>query len=113
MSRKGFPTSTKAVPIVIALIVGTFLASSFPLTSRGEVAGLRDQLEKGLKARLPADFAFINTVIFMVETQQLPLDLVRSTFLWVRKNRSHKRYMMIYFERVLRLRAAERGIVIP
>ncbi len=74
---------------------------------------LKSQLENGLKARFPAEFAFIHTVVTMVENNQLPLDLVQSTFLWVRKNKYHKKYMVPYFERLLRSRAAERGITIP
>ena len=109
MLRQGF----RITPIIVALIAGTLLASWFPLPSQAQVASLRDQLEKGLKARLPADFAFVDTVVTMVDNRQLPLDLVRSSFLWVRKNRSNKRYMMFYFEQVLRKRAAEKGITIP
>ena len=109
MLRRGFHVA----PLVMALMMGTLVASWFPMSSNADVANLRDQLEKGLKARLPADFAFVNTVVTMVENRQLPLDLVRSSFLWVRKNRSNKRYMMFYFEQVLRKRAKAKGIIIP
>ena len=105
--------SLRVIPLLLAVVMGTFCASWFPSTTNAQVASLRDQLEKGLKARLPADFAFINTVVVMVENNQLPLDLVQSSFLWVRKNRSHKKYMVAYFEQVLRRRALARGIEIP
>ncbi len=74
-----------------------------------EVADLQDQLESGLRARLPAEFAFIRRVVNLVETDRLPLDLVVSTFQWARR---HKRYPFPYFERALRTRAARLGIAI-
>ncbi|MCA9179645.1 MAG: hypothetical protein KDB14_34555 [Planctomycetales bacterium] len=79
----------------------------------GDVAGLKDTLEKGLRARVSDDFAFIAVVVSMVETNQLPRSMVTGTFNWVRKNRSHKKYMVPYFEQVLRSRAAQAGISIP
>ncbi len=74
---------------------------------------LKEQLEKGLRARFPQEFAFIQTVVTMVENGQLPQDMVLSTFLWVRKNRSQKKFLVPYFERILRSRALQAGIVIP
>ncbi len=71
------------------------------------VPDLKNQLEKGLKARLPREFEFIELVVGKVEANQLPLDLVTSTFLWARPKRP---YPFPYFERGLRLRAAQRGI---
>ena len=74
-----------------------------------EVANLQDQLENGLQARLPGEFAFIARVVEMVEANQLPLELVKSTFQWARRK---KPYPFPYFERALRLRAAKLGIQI-
>jgi hypothetical protein len=106
--------STRAAAVVGALLAGLWCATALDVrSSRGDVADLQDRLEKGLKARLPEDFAFIGMVVQLVDTQQLPIDLVDSSFLWVRKNRAHKKYLVPYFERVLRLRAKERGITIP
>jgi hypothetical protein len=73
----------------------------------GPTVDLRIQLEKGLKARLPREFAFIDHVIGMVDSNQLPRDLVQSTFLWAR---AKKPYPFPYFENGLRLRAARQGI---
>ncbi len=78
-----------------------------------EVAGLKDQLEKGLKARLPEQFAFVATVVTMVDNKQLSLELVLSTFHWARKRAKYKEHMFPYFERGLRERAARLGINIP
>ncbi len=71
---------------------------------------LKDELEKGLKARLPAEFKFVETVVGMVDAGTLPLDLVESTFLWARRKQP---YPFPYFVRGLRLRAAKIGIDIP
>lgn len=83
--------------------------SSDPTMSGAKIASLQDQLEKGLKARLPREFAFIDRVVSMVEANQLPYDLVQSTFLWARVKRP---YPFPYFEAGLRTRAARLGIKI-
>ncbi len=75
-----------------------------------EVADLKDQLKNGLQARRPEEHAFIDRVVQMVRNDDLPMDLVKSTFQWARK--SKKPYPFPYFERALRLRAAEIGIEI-
>jgi hypothetical protein len=72
-------------------------------------ANLQQTLESGLRARRPEEFAFLRRVVTMVEQDQLPLNLVRSTFDWAR----HKRpFQYPYFERALKLRAARLGIVV-
>lgn len=110
LTRRGFFHS-------VATLVGGVALVCMPRCLEGQVTDgtptLKDQLEKGLKARFPQEFAFINTVVTMVDNGQLPRDLVLSTFLWVRNNKYHKKYMVPYFERILRARAAERGITIP
>jgi hypothetical protein len=72
-----------------------------------EVAGLKDQLTAGLRARLPSEFTFIEIVIEKVEADELPLDMVMSTFLWARRKLP---YPFPYFEHALRLRAKNKGI---
>ena len=54
-------------------------------TGTATVPTLKDKLEKGLKARLPSEFAFIANVVSKVNDGTLPLSLVDSTFLWARK----------------------------
>ena len=104
-------------PCLLMLCLGLPLIADSALrphaAQAAQVAGLRDQLEKGLKARLPAEFAFLDRVVIMVERNELPRSLVDSSFLWVRKNKSHKNYLVPFFERVLRARAAQMGIRIP
>ena len=80
-----------------------------PPAADAKIANLQDQLEKGLKARLPREFDFIERVVGMVEAKQLPFDLVQSTFLWARPKRP---FPFPYFETGLRTRAAKRGIKI-
>ncbi len=78
-----------------------------------EVVTLKDQLEKGLKARRPVEFAFVATVVGMVKEGQLSTELVLSTFHWARKQRKYRRYIFPYFEAALRKRALDEGTVIP
>ena len=100
--------------LVLILIVGGRRAAAEVQTAlepggsiAAEIAGLKDQLEKGLKARRPVEFEFIEKVVEMVETEKLPLDLVRSTFQWARYK---KPYPYPYFERGLKIRAEKLGI---
>jgi hypothetical protein len=83
--------------------------STVPATTDVKIAGLRDQLEKGLKARLPREFAFIDRVVGMVDAEQLPYALVQNAFLWARGKRP---YPFPYFEMGLRKLAARQGIKI-
>ena len=68
---------------------------------------LRNILEVGLRAGTPHQKEFISLVVVRVEQNVLPLDLVLSTFQWARTKPSGQ---AVYFERALRLRAAQRGI---
>lgn len=77
-----------------------------------EVADLKDQLEKGLKARLPADFAFISKVVMLVEEEKLPLKTVKAVFQWARDRGAKNNYPFPYFQRALKIRAKKLGIVI-
>lgn len=78
-----------------------------------EVATLKDQLEKGLRARLPKEFAFVQTVVTMVDNNQLSTELVLGTFHWARKKAKYKKYPFPYFEQALRARAAKIGVQVP
>lgn len=81
-------------------------------TISANVADLKQQLESGLKARRPQEFAFIATVVEMVSNDHLPLDLVMSTFIWTRQNPRAKEYPFVYFQRALRERAKKLGITV-
>ncbi len=70
---------------------------------------LKEQLEKGLKARRPEEFAFIATVVDLVEKKKLERKLVDSTFLWARRKPKHK---FQYFKHAMRLRAKRAGVTL-
>jgi hypothetical protein len=80
------------------------------ITAAEETAPLNEQLKNGLQARRPEDRLFCERVAQMVENNQLPVDLVKGTFQWARTRK--KPYPFPYFEKALRLRAAELGIEI-
>ena len=50
---------------------------------------LKDRLEKGLKARRPAEFKPIARVVELIEQKTLPSSLVDGTFLWARRKPKH------------------------
>lgn len=75
----------------------------------GVQVDFKQQLEKGLYARRPEEFAFIDRVVQMVELNQLSRELVTSTFLWARKKQP---YPYVYFERGLKVRAARLGVTV-
>jgi hypothetical protein len=68
---------------------------------------LKQQLQAGLLARTPDEIAFVDEVVSLVNSGDLPISLVQSTFIWARR---HRPYPMQYFERALRVRAAAFGI---
>jgi hypothetical protein len=74
------------------------------------VPTLKDKLEKGLKARLPSEFAFIANVVNKVNDGTLPLSLVDSTFLWARKKSDDRPFQ--YFQHGLTLRAQKIGVAL-
>ena len=76
-------------------------------TDTPENPTLKDTLDKGLKARLPEEFAFVDHVVKLVDHGRLSRELVQSTFLWARKKSKHQ---FQYFEHGLRLRAEEAGV---
>lgn len=75
-----------------------------------KVANLKDQLEKGLRVRRPEEFAYVGYIVGLVESDDLPLQLVLETFQWARKQDGH--YPFPYFQRAIRIRAARAGIEI-
>ena len=105
--------SAKLRIIFFSLLLGTSIAglASAQIVSSGGVTvpTLRQQLQTGLLARTPEEQEFVDKVVTMVDSGQLPLGLVQSTFLWARRRRP---YPMQYFERALRVRANDLGISI-
>ncbi len=90
--------------------VGVDAASSRGLAPLGsKSATFQEQLEKGLQPGDLRNSPSSRAVVVMVQQQQLPLDLVRSTFDWVHDKRP---YPYPYFERGLKKRAARLGITV-
>ena len=79
-----------------------------PITQ--QLPTLKEELSFGLKARRPAELAFIDRVVTLVRNSRLPLVMVKSTFAWSRRQDSV--FPFPYFENGLRLRAKRIGIKI-
>lgn len=79
-----------------------------PVDGVRTVPTLREQLEMGLRVQRPQDFEFIAHVVRLVDRGVLPESMVNSTFLWAR--RKSGKFAPQYFERALRIRAANQGI---
>ena len=109
--------SAWAYVIGVVLIVGlasipsvtTGLASNVNgTTSSGlDISELKEQLIFGLRARSRHDRHFIDHIVAKVRAQELSMDMVESTFIWARRKQP---YPFPYFERALRIRAAEADI---
>ncbi|MEZ6100328.1 MAG: hypothetical protein R3E01_15270 [Pirellulaceae bacterium] len=98
----------------ITLLVGvaTWAAGS-DVTSNGVASEktkvtLQEQLESGLRARRPQEFAYIKRIVTLVEQGVLPRKLVLETFDWARQK--HRKYPLPYFQFGLRKRAELLGI---
>ncbi len=81
------------------------------ISSRAQqIPTLRQELEFGLRARFDRERDFIDRVVVLVKTGELPLSVVLSTFQWARqKNVS---FPFPHFERGLTLRARRLGVTI-
>ncbi len=69
---------------------------------------LKDVLSKGLKARRPEEFAFVDRVVKLVNHGRLSREMVQSTFLWARRKSND--FPFVYFERGLKAPAHEAGM---
>ena len=103
---------------VAAVVAGDFAFSGgrvFAVDPPADGSGLqksfdlKKQLETGLKARRPSDFAYIKTVVAKVENGTLPRDLVTEAFLYARAQNSQ--YPIVYFQFTLKKLAAKAGVV--
>lgn len=93
---------------------GLFAASPFTVrrTGASRPPDLHDQLSKGLKARKPDEFAFIDRVVTLVDQRKLPLKFVNASYQSAKKRATSNRkdYPVIYFRRTLELLTAKAGI---
>lgn len=69
---------------------------------------LKRQLETGLKARRPSDFAYIASIVAKVENGTLPRTLVDQAFLFARQQ--HSDFPIVYFQFALKKMAAKVGV---
>lgn len=97
----------------LAVAFGGLALATSPAPADAPVApggpNLKTTLEKGLRARRPVEFEFIQQTIDLVDAGTLPQSVVESTFLWARKKRP---YPYPFFERALRERAKRLGVTI-
>jgi len=75
----------------------------------------RDVLIFGLKARLPSELAYVDSVVLAVERNQIPATLVNQTFFWARTHTGQTMYgqpnrPIIYFIPALNARLKRLGI---
>ena len=98
--------------LILALAIGVSIdgaladaPSSTPIAPGGP--DLQTTLEKGLRARRPVEFAFIASVVRMVDAGTLPQSIVTTSFLWARKKRP---YPFPYFRQSLRAQAQQMGV---
>jgi hypothetical protein len=100
-----------ALVLVMAAAVATQAADLSPI-SGGGVTGLdlKTQLEKGLYARRPVEFEYIDQIIQLVEDGELPRELVTSTFVWARKKPNRR---LQYFQFALQARARGLDVDLP
>ncbi len=78
----------------------------------GGVAGLdlQTQLEKGLYARRPVEFQYIDEIIKLVEKDKLPRQLVVTTYL---ASQRQPRRRLQYFQLALQARARDLPVKLP
>lgn len=93
----------------LTAVTGRLWGQSSKGVSPGKSIDLRDMLTTGLKCRRPEEFAYIDMVVDLVESGDLPESLVRSTFAYARRKRP---YPLVYFRSALRVRAKKAGVTI-
>lgn len=100
----------------IGMIVANKLMSadsSVDVESERGVATLKERLMNGLRARTDTERYYVEEVVRFVHEGKLPVKLVDSTFLWVRKNKANNNYPIFYFKRILEYRAKTLNLEVP
>ena len=103
--------------LLFALLLGVMMgwltppasAQPFPQPPPQQIT-FKQQLEFGLRARTPAEFAYLGSIANLVESGGVPRRIVNIAFLWSRKK---KVYPIPYFARALFLLAQREGITVP
>ena len=101
-----------AAALAMAIFRNDSLAVDPPAVAAGGVTGLdlKTQLEKGLRARRPVEFEYLNEIVRLVEVGQLPRTLVTTTFVWARKQPTRQ---LQYFQFALQTRAKGLPVKLP
>ncbi|MGD9724667.1 MAG: hypothetical protein AB7O59_25400 [Pirellulales bacterium] len=103
----------------LAIVFSTMLllslaarAASPPPVDGGGVTGLdlKTQLEKGLKARRPVEFEYIAEIVKLVEKEELPRQLVTTTYQWAQRQPTRQ---LQYFQFALQARARGLKVTLP
>ncbi len=68
---------------------------------------LKEQLEKGLRARRPVEFEFVARVVAAVESGELPIKLVNISYDWALRQ---PRYPFQYFQFAITKLAKKQGV---
>ncbi|MEM7314241.1 MAG: hypothetical protein AAF497_13920 [Planctomycetota bacterium] len=98
----------QSVAAITGMVLFVFRAGAQPPRRS---ATLQQQLEAGLRARRPQEFAYIATIIGLVKSGSVPEQLVRNVFNWARKKRV--KYPFQHFARALPILAARQRIFVP
>ena len=100
-----------AAVLAVATCHAVLAAEPKPIANGG-VTGLdlKTQLEKGLKARRPVEFQYIDQINKLVEDGKLPRKLVASTFVRARNQPTRQ---LQYFQFALQARTKKLGVKLP
>jgi len=107
---------SRRILIVCAIAIGLAWCQPSPaadppaLDGGGVTIDLKGQLEKGLKARRPVEFQYINQIMTLVENGKLPRSMVTSTFVWARKQPTRQ---LQAFQFALQVRAKGLNVQLP
>jgi hypothetical protein len=101
-----------AAMLVLAASNNRPIRAQSPALTGGGVSDLdlQSQLEKGLKARRPVEFAYIHQIVGLVESGKLPRSLVTSTFGRARQKPDRR---LQYFQFALQARTKGLGVKLP
>jgi hypothetical protein len=99
--------------VIFAMAAGNLHELTAGQTSESSaqpVASLKDQLEKGLRARRNVEIQFVARVAQLVDQGLLSKEFVQGTFTYTLKKYRHRTKSLVpYFEQVLRQRATKDG----
>jgi hypothetical protein len=100
--------------VIISVLATNVVQAADPgaVVAAGGVTGLdlKTQLQKGLRARRPVEFEYIDEIIALVDSGELPRPLVTTTFVWAQKQPTRR---LQYFQFALQTRAKGLAVQLP